>query len=321
MNSTPKSVFFLKLIFSLSVLLYYGGCSTQEIFIQDLQVAGPLNQTPIHYTDGDSTRRFRLSGRISFPQDRNLSGRIDKHTYVNAKGVMQVDTIHDGSSLSYQYYANNNPYMFSGNNLGWSVPSSNYAVDMSYLLSSHWVFDAGVDYSRISQSEYLSEHIGFGVNTYDENFAFRADFGVRFSEVSYDLSYVVLTYSGDSQPNPGEADVRFGEYSGKNNNVDLYYGIMLNSKKSDWPVNVFLKAAVDREELVDYTIPTFWNYANNSPNASYSATLIDLTPGLSLQVDPSLRLNAGVAFIWNLSLLNEEKPAYVVPVIQFDWSL
>jgi hypothetical protein len=320
MKTTTGAGALLKTIISFLLLWHFAGCTTQDIFIQNLQVYGPINQSPIHHTDGDFTKRFHLLGGISVPQKTNQLGRIDKHTYVNSSGQTQFDTMTNGSVVSYEYHASNNQFQYSGNNLDWDTPASNYALELSYLLSEHVIFDAGINYSRIRQSDFLSQHVGLGFSTYDENVALRADIGAHFSQVSYTLSYVVLSYSGDiNQSNPSVADVRFGELNGKNNNVDIYYGLTFNTKRNDWPLNLFVKGAIDKEELIDYDVPSFFSYAR--PNASYTATLFSLTPGVSVLINPSVRINAGVGFIWNLSLLNEEKQAYMLPLIQFDWSL
>jgi hypothetical protein len=319
MNSDKICCIHLYIIIPICFLIHYNGCSNEDIFIQNLRVTAPLSQPSLHFTDGDTTRRIHITASAGISQKTRMVGLIEKHTYVNRNGVMQIDTVFDGPNVNYVYHSSSNPLAYTGENLQWDFPSISYSLGFDCLLTEHFALDLGVDYGAVQRVEFWTENAGLGFYSFDEDIGFRADIGWRFSQTSYDLSYVILEYDSPVQlDNPTEASIRIGSVSGKNNTINFYYGATINTKRIDWPFNFFLRGSFDRKELIDHYLPS--SHSFSSVNANNTVILFSLTPGISYQVGSAQRLNIGVQFIKNISLLNDEKQFYVVPVMQLDWS-
>ena len=50
-----------------------------KIYLQEVEVYGPINSSPVHITDSSETG-VTISPRISFNTKNTLNGKIDQHT-------------------------------------------------------------------------------------------------------------------------------------------------------------------------------------------------------------------------------------------------
>ena len=73
-------------------LLLLISCTTtkQTLYLQEIEISGPINQAPIHLTDSIDTPSVIISPRFSVNTQKNLTANTGGHSMVNTNGVFQV---------------------------------------------------------------------------------------------------------------------------------------------------------------------------------------------------------------------------------------
>jgi hypothetical protein len=128
--------------------LLCSACSvTQEIYLQDVQVKGPLFQPPVFVTDSTEAGQFRIAPSISFGNAHTFMGSVEGHTRVNRDGRYQLDTTRNGYEISLRETPGANIYPYSGQNLRWETPNIIAGVQGSLALSRGFSLTFGGQYS------------------------------------------------------------------------------------------------------------------------------------------------------------------------------
>ncbi len=127
---------YLKVFIAVSLTFFLSSCTTvtDSLYVQDVNVKGPINQPPIRIAGRDSTT-FIISPKFFINSNRIYNGRIDGHTQVNSEGIFQVDTIINGNEITYKIAQGKNTFDYKGENLHWSIPDYMVGLDLDIALS------------------------------------------------------------------------------------------------------------------------------------------------------------------------------------------
>jgi hypothetical protein len=131
------------------------GCATitEEVYLQEVDVAGPINHPPIHITSGKEKSSITVSPKIFINTSSDISGQVN-HTNVNGQGIYQVDTIQNGDGTWRYRESPANRSKYSGKNLNWKLPNSYAGLDLDISLSKSISLAGSVNYSNNIRQDY-----------------------------------------------------------------------------------------------------------------------------------------------------------------------
>ena len=317
--------------------LFLAGCKTTEytLYLQDVRVKGPISQPPVSITDRNQEKPLRIMPHFSFnSNNRALGGQIDGHSLVNANGRYMVDTTYgSNNTVSFHERTGSNNLPFLGENLQWDQPSASFGADIDYTFSKHWALSLGADFSSVDGEGLWGYRAGLGLFSESEKSALRIDGGIRWQQLRYQASTVVIkrTLSESST----DEEVYFFRDKGKSTPMNIYAAITLNTKNPEWSVNMFLQAAFSRQSLADFKptvvdpvivffpvpIPLQPDVIVHDQRAEFSSTFIVFTPGVYLNIDQSLRLLLGARINLQTEIKDSSPDTIVLPFLQLDLSM
>jgi hypothetical protein len=291
---------FLTVVF---IALSLFGCSiTQEVYLQEVEVKGPVFQPPVFIADSTESGQFRLAPHISFGRNRTFRGSVEGHTRVNSSGVYQLDTTYAANEVTLRETPGANVHDYSGQNLRWDTPEVMVGVQGDLALTRIISVTFGGVYSAMGSEGFLGGSVGLGFHTVNATLATRIDGGIHWTPTAYDALTVVVTnvsaFGNSSQ------DVAVFHDIGTDANMGFYGALTLNTRREDWPLNVFLNLAVSRQRLTHYEphtsvfpAPFVYSFTIKDARTSSSATFVSLTPGVYLTMTGGHRVLLGAR--WN----------------------
>ncbi len=304
-------------------MLWAAGCTTtQQVFLQDVTVKGPMFQPPVNIARGDSAGTFRIMPRLAVYSERSLSGSIDGHSPVGTNGKFNVDTVRNSDGTWTLSDAGGNSYPYTGNNFGWNMPSFEFAVDCQYFMSNKAAFTFGASYAATGDQSQFGASAGLGISSIGRDAAFRIDAGAHLQSMSYEATTLVKTTTtlfGSTSQEIGIFRDRDSE-----THLDFYGSLTINSKVEDWPADVFLSVAIARQKLTGFNPHTtvlegpFVLYSFSDARADASATVFSLSPGVSVNLGDSQRIQVGVRYLSWTDIHNGSPSQFFSPFIQFD---
>ena len=178
-----------------------------KIYLQEVEVYGPINSSPVHITDTTETG-VTISPRISFNTKNTLNGKIDQHTLVNSQGVFQIDTVFNSDGKFYfQETPGANKYPFEGKNFTWFTPDLTTSLDIDFKISKAFALFVGGNYSVVEQKSVWGGLFGIGLMGTGKDAAFRFDVGLSIQEMPYNAYTIVsVTSTGTSGTDSYVAD-------------------------------------------------------------------------------------------------------------------
>jgi hypothetical protein len=318
------------IIFAGILSLFLCGCYTveQTIYLQDVRVSGPLNQTPLQVTTQNKTA-ITITPRISFNNREFISGNVESHTTVNETGVYQIDTIfnNDGSK-SYQISdANNRPY--ERDNLRWNIARVNAGLDMDFQLSNVFALTAGVSYAADKERDYFGGTIGFGLCKLTETGAIRFDAGIIWQNLYYDAATVVVSEVRDIWSDYTRTDISFFRDRARSRSVNPYFSLTYNSAFSESSVNFLLSLGFFTQTVLSFEPqrydPAYFFWGNsvvvNDKRGESMASFITLTPGLIMSFGTGAEIVAGVKILHENVIGNSKQSTFISPTVQFNFNL
>jgi hypothetical protein len=309
------------------------GCTTTEytLYLQDVDITGPIRQPPVHITSEAVQKPLRITPHISFnpSNERTLDGQINGHSMVDGNGTFRVDTTFNTADQTVTFNerssANNQPFI--GKNLHWITPSASFGVDVDYTLSPHAAFSFGADYSTADGEGLWGYSVGLGLFSEEENSAIRFDVGLQWQTLLYDATTVVVTTTSSS---PTNGEVGFFHDRGKSSPMEFYGSFTFNTKREEWPVNILMQVGLSKQSLAKFQ-PTVRQTLLLGPytphaivhdqRAEFSSTVVVLTPGVYLDLNPTVRLLLGLRINLQTEIKNISPGSLVLPFFQFDWTL
>ena len=323
---------FIAFVLSLLVSLN-PGCTTTEytLYLQDVNLKGPISQPPVHITSAAVEKPLRITPHIAFNtnNERTITGQIDGHSMVDGNGSFRVDTTFNfaDQTVSFRERSGANTEPFTGKNLHWITPTATFGVDVDYSLSEHWAFSFGANYSTADGEGLWGYSVGLGLFSEQPNSAIRFDAGFQWQTLLYDAETIVVTTTSSS---PTNGEVGFFRDRGKSSPMDFYGSFTFNTKHANWPVNILMQVGISKQSLAKFK-PTVREglvvgpYAPSTivhdQRAEFSSTVVVLTPGVYIDLNTTVRLLLGTRINLQSEIKDISPGTIALPFLQFDWTL
>jgi len=310
------------------------GCKTSHIptttvrtiYLQEAEITGPINQPPIHITDSSNTSSITITPRFSYNSQTDVRGQMGGHSLVNEEGIFQVDTFYNNGSFTLNETPGANIHHYNGKNFTWNVASVYAALDLDFRLSRNFGLFFGVNYSVQNKIKTWGGAAGIGLFSVSSKTAFRLDIGLNIQEIAYDV-YTVLVVK--ITPSSGEDDyVIVDNRIGKSTHFDPFISLTYNTTYRDWFVNFFLNAGYSGQTLVDFKSESSSDkdrsgnrYITNDLRGGSTAGFFNFTPGIYFFIGESGRILLGERFFFQTVDKSTEPSNFILPMVQFDFSL
>jgi hypothetical protein len=268
--SSQRFLSVVALSISACVPLLSGCVVSQQFYLEDAHVSGPMNQPPVYVTRDMKDGQIRVAPHLSYNTDRLLSGKVPE------SGDMS-------SSMK---------------EITWALPEFTFGVGADFVTGQHTAIAAGWNFGVANGQGSWNGYLGIGLFSEGPEVGIRFDAGVQLRALQHDARVMVVTTSGGIF---GSSSVDTGYYHdrGTDRALDFYGALTLNTKFDSWPFNVFLNAALTRQSLLDYS-PSTWSefhpytYVGSMDiNVSSRATFLILSPGVYVELGQNSRLLVG----------------------------
>jgi hypothetical protein len=315
----------------LPVLLILAGCGESRevtLYLQDLQVKGPVSEPPLHITRDPSEGQVVITPRFWGFSKRSSTGAIEGHSQVSSNGEFYVDTVTNASGgVYFRNPSGVNTHIFNGSNFSWKYPSTGGGVDLDLGLSEHWALSVGATYSDVGGQGLLGYRVGFGVRQHKGSVGFRFDAGWQWESLGYEST--TLAAEGST--------VVFYHDKGISTTGNIFASLTINGANPRWFLNPFLQVGFNRQTLKDYKpiyqqreawiLPPFFLIPADQLltvvdlRGEFKSTRIQLAPGAYIEPDPGFRIVMGARVSFEAGLDELKEPVLVAPFLQIDWTL
>jgi hypothetical protein len=284
------------------IMLFTVGCTvTDTIYLQSLNINGPIAQPPVHITGRDTGTSVRLSPYLTMMNHQTVSGR---------------------------YSGTPPPYgEASGNNLTWDITPVSGGVNIDIHASPSLAIGLGVH----TGAGNCGGHAGLGLLTHGEDLNGRFEVGFQFQGVDYEAGTIVK-HDVTSIFSSGTTTT-YGYFldHGTTHSVRYYLTFTVNSDNTNWFLNFFGQIGVSRQALTDYTPSQqvteplfpfpFVEHVRTDTRIGTTTTMLFFAPGIYLDVNPNMRWVAGVRLMGELNVFDAQPPLFAIPFVQCDFKL
>lgn len=294
-------------LFTCAAVNIFTGCATieDEVFIQNAQVAGPLNQPPVQVTTKDAQKKFVISSSMVTTNPKK---------YIDNMDIILSD---------YNKLAKIDKHNWDQNNFGWTLPDYSAGIQIEIPLSKSASVTVGGNYSGVKNKDLLGGLLNFDLHGISGDVGVRYTIGLSYQEFYYDAyTYVIHkeTFIG------GKTEESTYAYHDLNTDGLFNYYMMLtiNSDIKNPPVNFYVAIAFIKQRLLSFTPGTsvgqdvfLNNYISIDSRGSYSTEFISVSPGLFYTFNNSIRALCGVSLAFNLSGKNYTR-VFITPIFKID---
>lgn len=325
-----------KLVYVLIILsiIEFAGCehlrpsqTSETLYLQEIEVFGPINQPPVHLTDSSTIYSFTLTPRISYLPQTKVVGEIDGHSRVNQQGFLQVDTIYNNGTVTFKQVPDSNKYVYKGQNLSWELSKLYVALDADFCISKSFALFGGINYSLQNKLSIWGGRAGFGLFTSDGNSSLRLDAGLQVQEVAHNAQNVLLI-KADPPYEERDNDVYFINDFDKSIHYNPFFSITYNSTNRDWLINFFLNAGYSLQTTVKFSSEdsesedaTGYIYRTNDVRGESISGFWNITPGFYFYFGDSARLLIGARFFFETINKTSNPHNFIISMAQFDFRL
>jgi hypothetical protein len=299
----------------LLIALILNGCADiqQTIYLQNVEVNGPLNHPPIFISDGRNG--ITISPWLSFSPTKQITGRSN-HSKVNASGVYQVDTIRDGGQI---YYGESraNYYEYTQNNVKWNLPDVKAGVDMDIPISRTISIFGSFNYTSQNLYQIVGGSFGFGFYSIKKNDAIRLNIGCTIQQYQYDASTVVVSTIDPVFGNE-YTQVDFFHDIDKKGNLNFFGNLTYNTVSAEMPINFFFSLAFFSQTLLnmepknlDWVVyPFVFTNTTTDAREEISTSYVSFSPGIYVNITSSMRFVLGVNIVKDLGDFSSESGTF-----------
>lgn len=310
------------------------GCTTvKTLYLQDVEVTGPINQSPIHITDSTETPSVTLSMRFSYNPEKEIKAKTEGTPMVNSQGFYQVDTTYNSNgTITYTKTPGVNRYSYPGQNLTWNFAAVTAALDFDFKLTRNFALFGGFNYAGGNNKSLWGGTGGIGIFGVNNGIAFRLDAGLYIQSISYD-AYTIAEIRETSFWGSSTEYVLFYHDIDKSTHFDPFANFTINTAKNDWIMNIFLNAGYSVQSLLSFeprTLDVYWfpippfvfnETITNDYRGETTAGFIHFTPGFYFNLSGKSRIVIGARFFYETQLNDASKHFFVLPMMQVDFSL
>ena len=305
------------------------GCTTinQTIYLQNIEVTGPMNNPPLNITTGQKQGSFTISPRFAINDNKQLSGRIEKHTYVDNSGIYRVDTVLNNGTRFYRE-GDGNVNEYKGNNLIWKLPNFLAAVNIDYAAGNHIGLNLGLNYAVQNQVSYTGGCAGIGLFSEKGNSAFRIDAGVMWQQLSYIASTVVVTKETFYNNSQSNTTIDFFKDRNKSTNWNPYVSLTFNTSSKTAPLNFYVNLGYFSQTLFDFEpsdpnpeyYPLGFNVTTSDQRGESTTSFLNLSSGIFINMTDNSKIILGVRLLKETQIEESSKSLFILPVLQVDMS-
>lgn len=302
------------------------GCAVikQSVFLQNVNVDSPVNQPPLHITNGQKSHSITFSPKVYINTFKNYSGIVTGHTNVNSSGLFQVDNVVNSDGTRSYKESSSNSYPYNGENFNWNLPDVSVGFQVDVAVSDHFAINGGINYAEANRKKLINGSVGIGFFSEKDGSAVRFDMGLLFQNTHYDVSSVVITYINPSFGSK-QTEIAFYNDNGKSTSTDFYGSFTFNTANKNSLLNFYLNLSYFGQTVLDYKpmnlnkdlYPFSFVSEDNSQGQVYTSFL-SLTPGLYTDISEWGRLSVGVGLLKEIKIDNSSKSLFINPVVQFD---
>jgi len=317
------------------ISLLFNACTTiQTLYLQDVEVTGPINQSPIHITDSTDTPSVTISARFSYNPEKEIKARTEGTPKVNEDGFYQVDTIYYNGTITYKKNSSANLYPYPGQNLTWNFVTVTAGLDFDFKLSRNFALFVGVNYAGGNNKSLWGGTGGLGVFGVKNGIAFRLDAGLHIQSIAYD-AYTIAEVKETDFFGSTEEYVLFYHDIDNSTNFYPFVNFTFNTAKFDLVLNIFINGGYIVQSLLDFepkTIDYDWFPIPLPPFVYQTTTTIDFrgettagflhfTPGIYFSIAEQSRILIGARFFYETQLEEATENLFILPMMQVDFSL
>lgn len=323
---------FFILLFAVMLYIAFGCVTVKTLYLQDVEVTGPINQSPIHITDSTKTPSFTMSMRFSYNPEKEIKAKSDGTPMVNSQGFYQVDTNYSSGTIRYTKTPNVNLYPYPGQNLTWKFATVTAGLDFDFKLSKNFALFAGINYAGGNNKSLWGGTGGIGVFGVSNGMAIRLDAGLHIQSIAYD-AYTIAEVTETGIFGTTDEYVLFYHDIDKETYFDPFVNFTFNTAKRNWLLNIFINAGYSVQSLLDfepktidyywYPLPPFmWDETITSDfRGETTAGFIHFTPGIYFNFAEQGRILFGARVFYETQLEEASKNLFILPMMQVDFSL
>jgi len=329
-----KFLKYTSFLFILLLNFLISGCTTvKTLYLQDVEVTGPINQSPIHITDSTETPSITLSMRFSYNPEKEMKARTEGTPLVNSQGFYQVDTTYNSNgTITYTKTPGVNRFPYSGQNLTWNFATVTTALNFDFKLTRNFALFGGFNYAGGNNKSLWGGNGGIGFFSVNKGIAFRLDAGLQIQSIYYD-AYTIAEIKETDLFGSTDEYVLFYHDINKSTHFDPFANFTINTAKKDWIVNIFVNAGYSVQTLLDFeprTIDMVWfpippfvfnETITNDYRGETTAGFIHFTPGVYFNLSEQSRIVIGARFFYETQLNDASKNFFVLPMMQVDFIL
>jgi hypothetical protein len=329
-----KSPKLIPTLISILIFISIFGCATvKTLYLQDVEVTGPINQSPVHITDSTKTPSFTLSMRFSYNPEKEIKAKTDGTPMVNSQGFYQVDTTYNSNgTITYTKTPGVNRYPYPGQNLTWNFATVTFGLDFDIKLVKNFALFGSYNYAGGNNKSLWGGLFGIGVFGVNNGIAFRLDAGLQFQSIAYD-AFTIAEVKEESLWGSTEEYVLFYHDLNKSMHFDPFTNVTFNTAKKDWIVNIFFNAGYSVQTLLDFepkTIDYVWfpippfgwpETITHDFRGETTAGYFHFTPGVYFNLSEQSRIVLGVRFFYESQLEDATKNLFIMPMMQVDFTL
>lgn len=324
---------YFKIIFFCIFMLTFFGCTTvQTLYLQDVEVNGPINQSPIHITDSTETPSVTISVRFSYNPEKEMKAKSEGTPMVNEDGFYQVDTIYNSNGTITYKKSNENRYQYQGQNLTWKFATVTAGLDFDFKLSRNFALFAGVNYAGGNNKSLWGGTGGIGLFGINNGIAFRLDAGLHIQSIAFDAFTIAEVRTTDFWGSTDEY-VMFYHDNGKETYFNPFINFTFNTAKRDWILNIFINGGYSVQSLLNFapqTIDYDWFFLppfvfsetiTNDFRGETTTGFVHFTPGVYFNFAEQSRILIGARFYYETQLNEASKNLFILPMMQVDFTL
>lgn len=318
----------VKNLIPIAILLFLvEGCAVvkQSVFLQNTEISGPINQPALHITENQKKNTITFSPNIFINTQKNYKGQVNGHTNVNSSGVFQIDTIYNGDGTVNYKESPENKYVYSGQNLNWSLPNVQVGFQIDVALFDHLAVSGGLNYSESNRDKLISGNAGIGFFTDKDNSAVRFDIGMLFQNTFYTTSSVVITTISPAFGSD-KSYVSFFRDRGNSTATDFFSTFTYNTTGRDNLVNFYFSLGYFGQTIMNYKPENMnsgeYPFSNNNieqdTRGDVFTSFLYFAPGVYKDFEDWGRISIGIRLLKETKISNSSNSLFVVPAAQFD---
>ncbi len=309
-------------------------CTTiQTLYLQDVEVTGPINQSAVHITDSTNAPSITISARFSYNPEKEIKAKTDGTPKVNSQGFYQVDTtFYNDETIKYTKTPGVNKFPYPVENLTWKLASFTAGLDFDFKFSRSFALFAGVNYAGVNNKSLWGGTFGLGVFGVENEMAFRLDAGLHIQNITYD-AYTIAEIMQTDFWGSTEEYVLFYHDIDESTHFDPFINFTFNTAKRNWIINIFINGGYSVQSLLDFEPKTI-DYAwfplppyvfNTTTTYDYrgetTTGFIHFTPGVYFNAGEKSRIIFGARFFYETQLEDATQNLFILPMLQFDFKL